>query len=157
MFRACLTLAALMTLAACTTLPAAQTEGRNSVVGDRVKLLTRASQWRPVATIPIGFNTHHPQGMVKIGDTFFVTAVEIRTPTKRFAQLQDGFDRDTGEGQGHLFKFDSKGNLIADVRVGEGSIYHPGGIDYDGRYIWLPAAEYRPNSRAIVYRVIRRR
>ena len=87
MYKTWVSLAALMTMAACTALPAAQPEGRNSVVGDRVKLLTRASQWRPVAAIPIGFNTHHPQGMVKIGDTFFVTAVEIRTPTKRFAQL----------------------------------------------------------------------
>jgi len=151
--RTLICIAALITITACTTPPAARTEGNNTLVSDRVKLLTRASQWRLVASIPIGFNTHHPQGMVKIGDTFFVTAVEIRTPTKRFAQPQDGFDRDTGEGQGHLFKFDSKGTLIADVRVGEGSIYHPGGIDYDGRFIWLPAAEYRPNSRAIVYRV----
>ena len=154
MVRIWLALAALMTMvAACTTSPGAPAERRASVVGDRVKLLTRASQWRPVAAIPIGFNTHHPQGMVKIGDAFFVTAVEIRTPTKRYAQVQDGFDRDTGEGQGHLFKFDEHGKLLADLRVGEGSIYHPGGIDYDGHYIWVPAAEYRPNSHAIVYRV----
>jgi hypothetical protein len=41
---------------------------------------------------------------------------------------------------------------LADLPLGEGSIYHPGGIDYDGRHIW-PVAEYRPNSRSIVYRV----
>jgi len=87
MYKTWISLAAVMMMAACTTLPAAQPEGRSSVVGDRVKLLTRASQWRPVASIPIGFNTHHPQGMVKIGDTFFVTAVEIRTPTKRSFSL----------------------------------------------------------------------
>ena len=65
----------------------------------------------------------------------------------------DGYDRDTGAGVGHLFKIDMKGNLIADITLGEGSIYHPGGIDYDGKYIWVPVAEYRPNSRSIVYRV----
>ena len=32
-------------------------------------------------------------------------------------------------------------------------MYHPGGIDYDGKSIWVPVAEYRPNSRAIIYRV----
>jgi hypothetical protein len=32
-------------------------------------------------------------------------------------------------------------------------MYHPGGIDYDGRNIWVPVAEYRPDSRSIVYRV----
>jgi uncharacterized protein DUF6454 len=127
--------------------------GPDSVVGDRVKQLTRAMPWKQVATIPVNFNTQHPQGMVKIGDTFYVTSVEIKTPTKRFPQLQDGFDRDTGEGAGHLFKFDAKGTLITDLALGEGSIYHPGGIDYDGEYIWVPVAEYRPNSRAIVYRV----
>ena len=45
------------------------------------------------------------------------------------------------------------GKLLADVILGEGTIYHPGGIDYDGRDIWVPVAEYRPNSRSIVYRV----
>jgi len=140
-------------LTACATVPPPQATERGSVVGDRVKQLTRGVQWRPVATIPIQFNTHHPQGMVKIGDFFYVTAVEIRTPTKRFPQLQGGYDRDTGEGQGHVFKFDDKGKLVTDLLIGEGSVYHPGGIDYDGRYIWVPVAEYRPNSRAIIYRV----
>jgi hypothetical protein len=125
----------------------------NTVISDRIKQLARANQWRQVATIPVNFNTQHPQGMVKIGDTFYVTAVEIKTPTKRFTQPQGGYDRDAGEGIGHLFQFDGKGNLITDLVLGEGSVYHPGGIDYDGRYIWVPVAEYRPNSRAIIYRV----
>lgn len=133
--------------------PAAQGVADGAVVSERVKKLTRGIVWRQVAAVPIKFNTQHPQGLVKIGDVFYVSSVEIITPTKRFAQLQDGYDRDTGAGAGHLFKFDQAGNLIAEVALGEGSIYHPGGIDYDGRSIWVPAAEYRPNSRAIVYRV----
>lgn len=91
--------------------------------------------------------------MVKIGDTLFVSSVEIKTPTKRYPQLIDGFDRDTGEGVGHLFKIDLKGNLISDLVLGEGTMYHPGGIDYDGEHIWVSVAEYRPNSRTVVYRV----
>jgi hypothetical protein len=82
-----------------------------------------------------------------------VSSVEIKEPTKRFPQPVDGYDRDTGAGVGHLFKIDMKGNLIADITLGEGTIYHPGGIDYDGKHIWVPVAEYRPNSRSIVYRV----
>jgi hypothetical protein len=39
------------------------------------------------------------------------------------------------------------------VTLGEGAIYHPGGIDFDGTRIWVPVAEYRPDSRAIVYTV----
>src|SRR5512138_2554505 len=75
--------------------------GPDAVVGERVKKLNRAAQWRAAASIPVSFNTHHPQGMVKIGDVFFVSSVEIRTPTKRFAQPQNGYDRDTGEGAAH--------------------------------------------------------
>jgi hypothetical protein len=125
----------------------------SELVAERVQKLTRAVRWRPVATIPINFKTHHPQGMVKIGDTFFVSSVEITVPTTRFPEPKDGYDRDTGQGAGHLFKIDAKGNLLGSMKLGEGAMYHPGGIDYDGRHIWVAVAEYRPNSRAIVYRV----
>ena len=125
----------------------------SELVAERVQKLTRAVRWRPVATIPINFKTHHPQGMVKIGDTFFVSSVEITVPTNRFPEPKDGYDRDTGQGAGHLFKIDAKGNLLGSMKLGEGAMYHPGGIDFDGRHIWVAVAEYRPNSRAIIYRV----
>jgi hypothetical protein len=124
-----------------------------AALAERVTKLSRSTQWKPLAAVPLNFLTHHPQGMVKIGDTLFVSAVEIKVPTKRFPQPVDGYDRDTGEGVGHLFKIDMKGNLVAEITLGAGSIYHPGGIDYDGRYLWVPVAEYRPNSRSIIYRV----
>jgi hypothetical protein len=124
-----------------------------TTVAARVQTLTRESPWTLVATVPMKFATHHPQGMVKIGETLFVSAVEIRVRTRRHAQPVDGYDRDAGEGVGHLFKIDVQGNLVADLRLGEGTIYHPGGIDFDGEHIWVPVAEYRPNSRSIVYRV----
>jgi Family of unknown function (DUF6454) len=78
--------------------------------------------------------------MVRIGDRFFVSSVEVH-------------DRAAGKGVGHLFQLDSSGQLLADLTLGEGAMYHPGGIDYDGRHIWVPVAEYRPDSRSIVYRV----
>lgn len=120
---------------------------------DLVLGLTRETAWNLVETVPMKFTTYHPQGMVKIGDTLFVSSVEVRVRTQRFAQPVDGYDRDVGEGVGHLFKADMRGNLLAELTLGEGGIYHPGGIDYDGRYIWVPVTEYRPNSRSIVYRV----
>jgi uncharacterized protein DUF6454 len=128
-------------------------EDARSIVADRASKLTRDSSWHLVASVPIAFRTYHPQGMVKIGDTFFVSSVEIRAPTRRFPEPIDGYDRDTGAGVGHVFKIDGAGKSIADLTLGEGSIYHPGGIDYDGRNIWIPVSEYRPNSRAIIYRV----
>ena len=134
-------------------LPLAVVTAPQSQVAERVTRLTRASAWNLVRSVPIQFRTYHPQGMVKIGDAFVVSSVEVRTRTKRFPQPIDGYDRDAGEGVGHLFKFDAEGKLLASARLGEGTMYHPGGIDYDGTHIWVPVAEYRPNSRSIVYRV----
>jgi hypothetical protein len=149
---AAFSMVACFLFAAC-VVPAARAVDQGPVIDDRVKKLTRAVKWNLVTAIPINFNTYHPQGMAKIGDEYFLSTVDIRKPTTRFAQLQDGYDRDTGEGVGHLYKFDAKGNLLAELTLGEGSVYHPGGIDYDGRWLWVPVAEYRPNSHAILYRV----
>ena len=124
-----------------------------STVAERVQKLTRDSSWKPVASVPIDFRTFHPQGMVKIGDTLLVSSVEVTTPTRRLPTPAGAYDRDPGAGVGHLFKFDMNGKLLADLRLGEGTIYHPGGIDYDGVHVWVPVAEYRPDSRSIVYRV----
>ncbi len=124
-----------------------------SLVGDRAMALTRDTQWTRVASVPLRFRTFHPQGLVKIGDTIFLSSVEVTAPVRRFPAPVHGMDRDAGEGVGHLFKIDSAGNLLADLHIGENTMYHPGGMDYDGRHIWVPVAEYRPNSRAIVYRV----
>ena len=113
---------------------------RRSLLSERVTALTRDSAWTLIASVPIAFRTFHPQGMVKIGEAFFVSSVEVR-------------NRDAGEGTGHLFRIDKTGHLVTDLRLGENAIYHPGGIDYDGQSLWVPVAEYRPDSRSIVYRV----
>jgi hypothetical protein len=124
-----------------------------SVVAERVMKLTRDADWKPVTSIRVDFPTHHPQGMVKIGDIFYVSSVEIKVPTMRFPKPVEGYDRDPGQGIGHLYKIDKSGKLLSDLPLGEGTMYHPGGIDYDGTSIWVPVAEYRPDSRSIVYRV----
>jgi len=120
--------------------PQSPSADARTILRERVKRLTRDSSWTLVTSVPMTFRTFHPQGMVKIGDRFFISSVEVR-------------NRDAGEGVGHLFQIDKAGHLIADLKLGEGAIYHPGGIDYDGTSIWVPVAEYRPNSRSIVYRV----
>jgi Family of unknown function (DUF6454) len=129
------------------------TLAQGRLISERFRQLTRTAEWQLIASQPVNFNTHHPQGMVKIGEVFYVSSVEVTTPTKRFAMPQNGFDRDTGAGFGHLFKFDGKGDLIADLKLGDGTMYHLGGIDFDGKFIWVSVAEYRPNSHSIIYRV----
>jgi hypothetical protein len=115
--------------------------------------LTAATPWQLVNRVRLNFRTHHPQGLVKIGDVFYMSSVEVVRSPEKFSHPQDGYDRSPGEGVGHLFHFDSAGNLIKEITVSEGTIYHPGGIDYDGEHIWMPVAEYRPHSQSIIYRV----
>ena len=122
-----------------------------ATIAERVATLTRESPWRAIRSVPIAFRMFHPQGLVKIGDTLFVSSVEVRVPTRRLAGGR--YDRDAGDGVGHLFKMDLSGRLLADTTLGDGALYHPGGLDYDGRHIWVPVAEYRPDSRSIVYRI----
>jgi hypothetical protein len=123
------------------------------LVADRVRRLTRESRWTLLRTVPVTFRTFHPQGMVKIGDTLYVSSVEVKTATKRYPSPIDGYDRDAGEGVGHLFKIDGTGSLIGHLALADGDVYHPGGIDYDGEFIWVPLSEYRPDSHSIVYKV----
>jgi hypothetical protein len=132
--------------------PAAGARRDYPVVGAFTQV-TRSSDWRAVDTIDLPFDAEHPQGMVKVGDRFFVTSVEIVEPTTPCPTPCDGYDRTPGRGVGHLYVVGADGRLLADVRLGEGNAYHPGGIDFDGRWLWVPVAEYRPNSAAIVYRV----
>jgi len=117
------------------------------------KRMTGATEWQLAGTIALPFQTHHPQGMVIVGDNIFFSSVEVTLPTERYERPAGRYDRTPGEGVGHLFRVDRDGNLIARITLGEGSVYHPGGIDFDGRFIWVPVAEYRPNSRSIIYRV----
>jgi hypothetical protein len=104
-------------------------------LAERLTQLTRASHWTAAGAVPVGFDTYHPQGMVRISDVYFVSSVDKEARA------------------GHLFKIDASGKLLADLELTEGDLYHPGGIDYDGRDIWVPLAEYRPDSRSIIYRV----
>jgi hypothetical protein len=122
------------------------------------RLLGRNTVWNKTASIAMDFKTFHTEGMVKVGDAFFVSAVEVLESTVRNQLSTDSLydfsiDRSAGAGRGWLFKFDARGHLLAKREFGRGDVYHPGGIDYDGRYIWLPVAEYRPNSQSDIYRV----
>lgn len=122
-------------------------------IAQRVVKLTRATKWTEAAAIPMRFRTFHPQGMVRIGNVTFVSSVEIKTLPKKLPSPVGGHPYDAGVGVGHLFKIGADGVLLADLILGEGSIYHPGGLDCDGTSIWVPVAEYRPDSRSIIYRV----
>ena len=130
------------------TIAAPSQDGR---VAARLDTITRQSVWKQVAVIPLRFATFHPQGLLKIGADFYLSSVEVRDAPERSKPVGSGYG--PGSGVGHLFKFDADGALRTDLHLGEGTAYHPGGIDYDGRSIWVPVSEYRPDSRAVIYKV----
>ena len=124
--------------------PDAGAPAETSSLSKKLRSLSRSTVWKLAGQIKVNFKTFHCQGMVKIGEEFWVSSVEVDPPAT------GAWDR--SKGKGHLFRIDSKGNQLADIAIGEGAIYHPSGIDFDGRYIWIAAAEYRPDSQAIIYR-----
>ncbi|MFP6597193.1 MAG: DUF6454 family protein [Candidatus Hydrogenedentota bacterium] len=107
---------------------------------ERVSSLSRNSSYRLVDSTPLFFDTHHPQGMTVVDGKIYLTTV-------------DAIDRSQGTGVGYLFEVDMSGKLLRSIELGEGAMYHPGGIDFDGKYIWVSVAEYRPDSSSIIYRV----
>ena len=64
-------------------------------VAERLTALARNSHWTEAGAIPVGFDAFHPQGIVKIGDAFFVSSV----------------DKDAKAG--HLFKIDASTDALA--------------------------------------------
>jgi hypothetical protein len=95
------------------------------------------------------FAAFHPQGLARVGDRLLLSSAELLGDTP-YPTAQAGY---SGHGRGHVFELDMTGGLLRETIVGEGDIFHPGGICYDGRHVWVPVAEYRPDSRAIVYRL----
>ena len=89
--------------------------------------LTKNALGQPVETHELSFPTFHPQGMTAVNDRFFLSSVEV-------------IDRTAEQGTGHLFEMSRQGTLLRSLQLGEGALYHPGGIDYDGVCIWVPVA-----------------
>jgi hypothetical protein len=144
----------LLTIAARTrVLLAGSAASRDSAVTRAFRATDRSTVWTLALRVPLDFPTYHPQGLALVGDLLFLSSVEVLDAPVRYPVPVDGCDRSPGRGVGHVFVLDRQGNLKQDIRLGEGTAYHPGGLDFDGKDVWVPTAEYRPNSRAIVYTV----
>lgn len=83
----------------------AQTE-----LAERFTDFTKNSSWELVSNEQLDFLTHHPQGMVRVGDSLFLSSVEIIERTERYETPQDGYDRTAGLGRGWLFQMNMAGD-----------------------------------------------
>lgn len=128
--------------------------------------IDRQTKWELVERVPLSFQTFHPQGLAFGGDLTFLSSVEILKSPQVSAEENGSTHRSAGRGTGHIFVMDHQGTLLRDITLGattlrdiiqrdmtQSDIYHPGGIDFDGALVWVPLAEYRANSRSIIYTV----
>jgi hypothetical protein len=87
------------------------------------------------ATVPLRAPMDHVQGIAVRGSTLWATSVERRTK------------------RGYLHEFRLlQGEMVRQVELQRGDVYHPGGIDADDESIWIPVAEYRAHSRSVIER-----
>lgn len=107
--------------------------------------VSRHTRWKPTGRQKLNFPTYHPQGLTFAGDFAFLSSAEILE-----APVADGVGSSPGRGVGHMFVLERDGALVRDIRVGERDMYHPSGIDFDGEFVWVAVAEYRPDSNSIV-------
>ncbi|CAN5678479.1 DUF6454 family protein [soil metagenome] len=112
----------------------------------------RNTAWTLADKLHLDFPTFHTEGLAVTPDHLFLSAVEILEPTQKYPSPVGGYDRTPGKGVGHLFVMDRAGHLQKDIVLGSGDTYHPGGIEFDGTNVWVPVAEYRPDSHAIIFR-----
>jgi hypothetical protein len=79
-----LTLSLLSSLTALASIP--------NVAAELPKL-SRSSTWTPLSNFKLQFKTYHPQGMVKVGNVYYMSSVEILEDTQKYPQPQNGLDR----------------------------------------------------------------
>jgi len=109
-------------------------------LADRFQELSASTRWKLVEQVEVGFDTHHPQGMAVVGDRIYVSSVEV-------------IDRAQEQGRGYVFEMDRKGNLLRTLDVTDGKRYHPGGVDFDGEWLWVPVGEYKSESSSVVFAI----
>lgn len=80
-------------------------------------------------------NTHHVQGIDTDGTTLWLSSVDAKTK------------------RGFLYTHDrATGRRTQMVEVHNGERFHPGGLMLSGESVWLPVAEYRRQSSALIQR-----
>jgi hypothetical protein len=85
--------------------------------------------------LPLKANTHHVQGIDFDSRRIWVSSVDAPNRT------------------GYLQEFSlATGDLLREIKLGDGVRFHPGGISADSASLWIPVAEYRRDSSSVIER-----
>jgi hypothetical protein len=80
------------------------------------------------------------QGLLKIGDRFYLSAVEVK-------------GQGQGVGVGHFYEFDAQGTRLKETVLGEGAMYHHRWHRLRRTMVWVPWPNTNPAAIAIIYKV----
>ena len=142
-----------LAMCACSATRVATPISKQSKAATATLLTTSPSEWEFVGSVDLKFDTYHPQGLLKVGDTFYITTVKVDRRPRYSRNGKQITVQDEGAGKGYLIQFDAEGNLLKKIELCEGTIFHPGGMDFDGEHIWVPITKYFPYSRSLIVRV----
>lgn len=103
---------------------------------DALDVLINSGNFKLIREVSLQFDTYHVQGLDLTEQFYFVTSV------------------DTEQRRGWLFKINRQdASLNSKIELTDGTLVHPGGVQFDGHYLWVPNAEYRRESRTMIYAV----
>lgn len=89
-----------------------------------------------IGTLGLEGELFHVQGLEIRGQRIWVTSVDQTTH------------------RGYIHEFDrSSGKFLRRLELTDGVRYHPGGMSISGRSIWVPVAEMRPDSSAVLVEI----
>lgn len=109
-------------------------KGNGNSQANALDLLFQSGHVELIRQVPLKFSTYHVQGLDITKKFYFVTSV------------------DREQDRAWLFKVDRQNaRLISKKELTDGALIHPGGLQYDGRFLWVPNAEYKRQSRTMVY------
>lgn len=108
-------------------------KGSKSSPEDALDALLNSGDLELIHEVPLQFDTYHVQGLDLTEQFYFVTSV------------------DNEQGRGWLFKIHRQNaGLNSKIELTDGTLIHPGGVQFDGHYLWIPNAEYRRASRTMI-------
>lgn len=110
---------------------------------------TSSTDWDYLGGFALEFQTDHPQGLIRVGQRWFLSTVRIPIGEPGRPDL-------SVPGDGYVIEVAREGELGFEERrltLSDGAIYHPGGLATDGTFLYVPVSEYRPDSRARIYKI----
>lgn len=120
-------------------------EFSNSLSMDQIIELTKGENWKFIEKYPLSFNTHHPQGLLKTGNSFILSTVS--------KQEQVGYLK--------LFSKNSEGRYVETLsrsfsqRDKNGQLYHLSGMDMsdDPHFFWVALSHYHSGGNTKVLKI----